>query len=65
MVRLEQSINGLVIQALVLQRHPHFACKWAERAVVKLDHSVTPFAFNPRRLGSCARRLTLARRGPL
>ena len=38
MVRLEQSINDLVIQALVVKRHPHFARERAERAAVKLDH---------------------------
>ena len=43
-IRLEQSVNCLVVEALVLQRHPHLTREWAERAVVKLDHSVTPFA---------------------
>jgi hypothetical protein len=39
-VRLEQAVDRLEIEALEFQNHSHFAGKGAERAVVEPDHDV-------------------------
>jgi hypothetical protein len=40
MVRPEQSVDCLVIQALVFKNHAHFARKWAERTIIQFDHDI-------------------------
>src|SRR5207237_7947332 len=40
-VRPEQPVNRLKIQALVLQRHAHLARERTERTVIQFDHDMT------------------------